>query len=105
MRTLGRRNSVWMSEAAIVEVEAAATASKGAIIRATMVATAELTPWVVLLGVRLQKAAIIGAEAVIVIKAAATVIGEGCYCGCVCKRLSLMLLYKPILLETRPVCC
>ena len=41
MRTLGRRNSVWMSEAAIVEVEAAATASKGAIIRTTMVATAE----------------------------------------------------------------
>ena len=31
-------------------------------------------PWVVLLGVRLQKAAIIGAEAVIVIKAAATVV-------------------------------
>ena len=30
-----------MSEAAIVEVEAAATASKGAIIRTTMVATAE----------------------------------------------------------------
>ena len=31
----------WMSEAAIVEVEAAATARKGAIIRVTMVATAE----------------------------------------------------------------
>ena len=41
MRTLGRRSSVWMSEAAIVEVEAAATARKGAIIRVTMVATAE----------------------------------------------------------------
>ena len=47
-------------------VEAAVTAVKVAIVDATTGTYAELTPWVVLPGVRLQKAAIMGAEAVIV---------------------------------------